>query len=187
MDDSSGLSAPASVNEPPADWYRDPERPGWLRWWDGTNWTDHRQPQPLHPPAHQQPVPQLPLTPFAAAVKDAVKRTFDYSGRTTRSGYWWLWLAIWLIVLATTTIAGAASPGSSETANAVLGLLIVVFLVIVLPTAVRRLHDAGCSGWMLLLALIPLGGIVVFVFLVSPSKPPNKWGPPNYDLANGRV
>ena len=29
---------------PPAGWYDDPEHPGYLRYWDGSVWTDHRAP-----------------------------------------------------------------------------------------------------------------------------------------------
>ena len=31
-------------NVPPANWYPDPENPGQQRYWDGTQWTDHRAP-----------------------------------------------------------------------------------------------------------------------------------------------
>jgi hypothetical protein len=30
----------------PANWYPDPEVPSQMRYWDGTQWTDHRQPKP---------------------------------------------------------------------------------------------------------------------------------------------
>jgi hypothetical protein len=31
----------------PAGWYPDVQRPGWLRYWDGTVWTEHRSPVPV--------------------------------------------------------------------------------------------------------------------------------------------
>ena len=30
----------------PAGWHPDPGDPAFLRWWDGTTWTDQRQPRP---------------------------------------------------------------------------------------------------------------------------------------------
>jgi hypothetical protein len=46
----------------PAGWYPDPEHPSTQRWWDGTQWTDHRQggapepaPAPYEPPAASYP------------------------------------------------------------------------------------------------------------------------------------
>ncbi|MDO4258685.1 MAG: DUF2510 domain-containing protein [Actinomycetaceae bacterium] len=36
----------------PAGWYPDPEREGFLRWWDGQLWTEHRQPMPTSAPEH---------------------------------------------------------------------------------------------------------------------------------------
>ena len=47
-----------------------------------------------------------------------------------------------------------------------------------LAVAVRRLHDVGKSGWMLLIGLIPLiGGIWLLVLMVTDSQAgANKWG-----------
>jgi uncharacterized membrane protein YhaH (DUF805 family) len=48
-----------------------------------------------------------------------------------------------------------------------------------LAVAVRRLHDVGKSGWMLLIGLIPLvGAIWLFVLMVTDSDPgENQYGP----------
>ena len=49
--------------------------------------------------------------------------------------------------------------------------------------AVRRLHDAGFSGWMYLLQLIPyLGGLVVMILCASKTSPAAvQYGPPYPD------
>lgn len=58
------------------------------------------------------------------------------------------------------------------------GLYSLVVLVPGLAVGVRRLHDVGKSGWMLLIALIPLvGAIWLLVLLVTDGEPgTNKWG-----------
>ncbi len=47
-----------------------------------------------------------------------------------------------------------------------------------LAVAVRRLHDVGKSGWMILIALIPLiGAIWLLVLMVTDSNPgENQYG-----------
>ncbi|MCL2304922.1 MAG: DUF805 domain-containing protein [Planctomycetaceae bacterium] len=44
---------------------------------------------------------------------------------------------------------------------------------------VRRLHDAGYSGWMYFISLVPfVGGIILLVFLLQDSQPGrNQYGP----------
>jgi hypothetical protein len=56
-----------------------------------------------------------------------------------------------------------------------------------LALTVRRLHDAGYSGWLVLLGLVPyLGGLILLIFAVLPSSPTGvKYDPvpvaPRYD------
>ncbi|AEW93218.1 MULTISPECIES: phospholipid scramblase-related protein [Streptomycetaceae] len=62
-------------NSPAAGWYADPHGTPDLRWWDGSQWTEHvhaavpqRQPAPQAPPAAQpQPVPQAQAPQAQAA------------------------------------------------------------------------------------------------------------------------
>jgi len=59
-------------------------------------------------------------------------------------------------------------------------LYVLVALAMLLPNLavlVRRLHDSGRSGWWILIALVPLiGAIVLLVFTLQGSDPPNQWG-----------
>jgi uncharacterized membrane protein YhaH (DUF805 family) len=62
----------------------------------------------------------------------------------------------------------------------VIGLIYsLAVLVPGLAVGVRRLHDTDKSGWWLLIALIPLVGIIVLiVFFATDGQPgPNKYGP----------
>ena len=110
---------------------------------------------------------------FADAVRSALTRYAQFSGRARRSEYWYFGLAVFLAsVVAAVLDQLIGAP--------VLALL--VFLATLLPSlsvAVRRLHDTGRSGWWLLIGLVPLvGGIVLLVFCVQDSSPqPNAYGP----------
>ena len=51
------------------------------------------------------------------------------------------------------------------------GLYALAMLIPGLAVAVRRLHDVGKSGWMILIALIPLiGAIWLLVLMVTDSN-----------------
>ncbi|MDP5227152.1 MULTISPECIES: DUF805 domain-containing protein [Arthrobacter] len=53
-------------------------------------------------------------------------------------------------------------------------VLLLVALGLLLPglaLSVRRLHDAGFSGWLVLIALIPFGKIVLLALLAMESSP----------------
>ncbi len=56
---------------------------------------------------------------------------------------------------------------------------LIIMIIPFLALAVRRLHDIGKSGWMLLLELIPvIGSIWIFVLNVTEGEAKeNKYGP----------
>ena len=99
----------------------------------------------------------------------------DLNGRASRSEYWW-----WIGALFGVYIIIAIVTSLPFTLGSILWL--VVSLGTILPglaVAVRRLHDTGRSGWWLLLALIPVLGLVLLLFMILDSEPTaNQWGAP---------
>jgi uncharacterized membrane protein YhaH (DUF805 family) len=97
----------------------------------------------------------------------------QFSGRASRSEYWWFVLGCFLIG-ATLGVIDVALDGAILTSLFVLGLIIPSIAL-----NVRRLHDTGRSGWYVLLSLIPLfGPLVLLVFYASQGdKRANAYGP----------
>jgi len=108
---------------------------------------------------------------------------FNFEGRARRSEYWYYTLAQLLLILSVLFL-GVIFIGALELemlSPVFGGLYILLTFGLLLPSlavAVRRLHDTGKSGWLLLIGLIPFGGIVLLVFYAQDSDPgDNKWGP----------
>ncbi|MBF9319484.1 DUF805 domain-containing protein [Mycobacteroides chelonae] len=117
----------------------------------------------------------LPL--YGATFGQAITRFFRsyarFSGRASRSEYWW-------VMLAQTAAAGLLVGGvavGTEGALERLGVTVLIGFVLVwaIPAwalTVRRLHDADFSGWMALLAILPyIGSLMPIIFGFLPSKP----------------
>ena len=115
--------------------------------------------------------------------KAVLNKYADFTGRARRSEYWYFVLANILIYFVLAFIGGFIGGASGSETAAVLsmipvGIFALAILVPSIAVAVRRLHDAGKSGWWLLISLIPFGGIVLIVFYCLDSEPgANKWGP----------
>lgn len=118
----------------------------------------------------------LPLygASFGQAVSRFLRSYARFSGRASRSEYWWGVLAYTLALLLCGVFVAAAGDSGA------LGVLaLVVAGVVVLGCAiprwallVRRLHDADLSGWMALLTVLPcIGFVLQIVFCVLPSNP----------------
>lgn len=120
---------------------------------------------------------------FPVAVKRFFKKYATFSGRASRSEYWWWTLVAIAVSIVLNIIIGAGSTSSSlaGTANAgpgsIFGTILLVIwglatLVPSLALTVRRLHDGNFSGWLVLLALVPfLGALAVLVLTILPSNP----------------
>lgn len=115
----------------------------------------------------------------------------DFSGRARRAEYWTFYL-INLLIISILQGIGIAFTFANDDDFILVNLLFMILagiysLVIFMPqlaVAVRRLHDSGKSGAMILLNLIPIiGGIIVFVFMCMDSEPgPNEYGPNPKDI-----
>jgi uncharacterized membrane protein YhaH (DUF805 family) len=118
-----------------------------------------------------------------AAVKRGFAKYATFTGRASRSEYWWLALLTFVVflvlgipalVLGTSTSPdGGATPGPAGVPFLVaLGLFYLAVLVPSVALSVRRLHDVGQSGWLVLLGLIPwVGALILLIFAVLPPSP----------------
>ncbi|WP_164283654.1 DUF805 domain-containing protein [Stenotrophomonas maltophilia] len=105
-----------------------------------------------------------------------------FEGRANRREYWMFQLLLLIVsaVLMVPLIAGLVMQSDVPCIASI--ILFVVFwlatFVPVIAVTVRRLHDCNHSGWMYLLAFVPFGGLVVFVFALLPGTPQeNVYGP----------
>jgi len=101
---------------------------------------------------------------FFVAVKACLARYADFNGRARRSEYWWFFLAVLL-----------GSAAALVISLRVYSLFTLATLLPMIAVGARRLHDTNRSGWWQLLALVPFGVFVVFIFLAQKSKEPRPY------------
>ncbi len=114
---------------------------------------------------------------FIASFIDALKKTFSIKGRTSRAQYLqWHFIAINLIVIITLLL----NPKFSF--HRVLEIICTYFFwgVIMIPyiaLQMRRCHDLGHSGWLIIFNIIPF---LLFLYLLfsKGDAEANHYGPP---------
>lgn len=114
---------------------------------------------------------------FVDAVKVCLTKKFaTFSGRASRSEFWWFTLFHWLCAAAASILGNLF--GGFETANAMQGLVSLALLLPGLAVFVRRMHDINKSGWFYLLIFIPIvGWIILLIWLCRRSdQGPNRFG-----------
>lgn len=101
------------------------------------------------------------------------KKYFCFEGRTGRKSFWLFVLVNFIINLVLGLI-----PGVGKLISAVYCLAV---LCPSLGVTARRLHDTGKSGWLQLLALIPVVGVLIVLIMCAqaPQEDNNKFGDAN--------
>ena len=122
------------------------------------------------------------------AYKNFFKNYAEFTGRSTRPDYWWVWLGnfilsipFWVIYIYTvflSAVMDSVSDSASEAAFMIFGLVAIIYVVfylaILVPTialTIRRLRDAGFHWAFIFLRFAPMvGGIALLILLAMPTK-----------------
>ena len=121
------------------------------------------------------------------AYKNFFKNYAEFTGRSTRPDYWWVWLGnfilsipFWIIYFYTvflSVVMDSVGETLSDTTSIFLGLVVIFyvifFLAILVPTlalSVRRLRDAGFHWAFIFLRFAPMGGIALLILHAMPTK-----------------
>ena len=111
------------------------------------------------------------------AYKKFWKGYVDFEGRSTRSDYWFAYLANMLTVIAfyvLLAIFGGIASATESSFLAVISFIILFIFFAILPgiaVTVRRLRDAGYNWPYIFISLIPFVGPIIFIVLLcKPTK-----------------
>ena len=116
------------------------------------------------------------------AYKKFWKGYVDFEGRSTRSDYWFAFLANMLIVVAFDVLFWVFLGMASATDSSFLAVISFILLLILfaygiaaflpgIAIAVRRLRDAGYNWPYIFVTFIPfVGSIILIVLLCKPTK-----------------
>ncbi|HIG20511.1 MAG TPA: DUF805 domain-containing protein [Candidatus Poseidoniales archaeon] len=124
---------------------------------------------------------------FIDSVKSVLMNNFaNFEGRASRSEYWWFFLFTFLISFPLGIIDGIMLVVMDVPMDSVLWaitpmstLFQLAVMIPQLALGVRRMHDLGKSGWMLLIGLIPCVGIILLIVWTASDGEPhdNAYGP----------
>lgn len=125
---------------------------------------------------------------FVEAVKLALMRNYaNFNGRSSRGAFWWWVLATIVLSIVTTVFDMIMFPSMLADLGGNGPLSIIASLAILIPNlavSVRRLHDAGHSGWWLLIAFTVIGILLLIYWYCQPGeRKQNNFGP---DVEAGR-
>jgi uncharacterized membrane protein YhaH (DUF805 family) len=109
---------------------------------------------------------------FGEAITEGFANIVNFSGRASRSAFWWFALGAIIIDVVGVIVGRAAH------ALVIQYIIDVVVALVSLSLSIRRLHDTDRSGFWWLIGLIPIiGGIILLVFYLLPGTPgPNRHG-----------
>ena len=108
------------------------------------------------------------------AYKHFWTKAFDFKGVSTRSQFWWSYLATTILYFVLSIITGIGA-AINEWIGALFGIVLLLFVLgVIIPSlsiCIRRTNDAGKAWPRIFINLAPFGGIYYLVLLCQPSLP----------------
>ena len=92
---------------------------------------------------------------FTESIQTCYKKFFDFSGRASKSEYWWFQLYGIIIYGLLFVFQGDLV--------LVFSILAIANTIPLWAAAVRRLHDTDKSGWFVLISFIPFIGFFILI------------------------
>lgn len=114
---------------------------------------------------------------FLEAIQAGFTNYVEFDGRASRSEFWY-WILFTIIINFIAGLMDASLYGSTDAgwfyACAQIGLLIPG-----ISASIRRMHDTERSGWWVLVLLVPLVGLLAFIWWACEegTDGPNLYGP----------
>ncbi len=126
--------------------------------------------------------------PFLAAVGRVFSKYATFSGRASRSEFWWWYLVVFAVPILVQTLYGTATGDWNRGAvpsvpDTITGVFSLATFIPTVAVTWRRLHDTNRTGAWWFFGFIPiLGWIVLLIFLTAPADPAGRvFDDPRYD------
>lgn len=120
---------------------------------------------------------------FTEAISRAFSKYCCFTGRASRSEYWWFCLFGFIVGLVfglpKGILGGLNYLDAADGVNLVSQIVSLAFLLPSLGLFFRRMHDTNRSGWNILWILLPVVGFIILLIYLTKSSCPaeNKYGP----------
>ncbi len=109
---------------------------------------------------------------FSESISTCLRKYATFSGRATRSEYWWFYLFFALTTMGVWIVFSILIGFGNPIVENFTSILSLAFILPVYAAGSRRLHDIGKSGWWQLILLVPLiGFILLIVWFATDTKP----------------
>ena len=111
---------------------------------------------------------------FIDSIKNVLINNYaGFSGRASRSEYWWFFLATTLFSIPLGFIDAILFGWEYDDPMWISDIYSVVLLLPYLAVGIRRIHDHGKSGWFILVPFYNL-----YLLIAEGEELPNAYGPP---------
>ena len=108
---------------------------------------------------------------FTDSIMTVLSKFVDFSGRASRSEYWWFYLATLIVGFGLGIIDGILFGWRYDDPMWLSDIFNLVILLPILAAGVRRIHDHGKSGWFILIPFYNL-----YLLIADGQPQPNLYG-----------